>query len=214
MIRGVKVGKTSRSRRDQKLENRSSNSVTMSKGTPRSTDGKVGDITVREVSGAGLICYIKTYSGWYEINSLKSPQRVEWIPMRLTGAWVTKTSFGEPQYFRDSNGFVHLKGGVQDGGVGNAITTLPEGYRPAVEQRRLVSPVANANLIIAQMRITTGGEIDVPFASTINLDDSVDNYTTDEWSLDGISFFAGQKLTGMGGGSSLSGGNINRGLVT
>ena len=53
---GVVVGQTSRDRFRQISENRSSNSVTMGKNIPRQTEGKIGDITVREVSGIGLIC--------------------------------------------------------------------------------------------------------------------------------------------------------------
>ena len=46
------------------------NKVTMGLGVPRQAEGKTGDITVRQVASVGLICYIKTTSGWHDINSL------------------------------------------------------------------------------------------------------------------------------------------------
>ena len=67
---GIVVGKTPRSRRDQKGDQLKGNKVTMGKNVPRQTEGAVGDITVRDVTSIGLRCYIKTNSGWLDINSL------------------------------------------------------------------------------------------------------------------------------------------------
>ena len=205
--RGSIVSENSISRMERMLLNHKGGKVTMGSGVPRQKDGAVGDITVRKLAD-GLRCYIKTDSGWYDINSLKAPDRVQWIPMRLAGNWATDATFGEPQYFRDSNGFVHLRGGVDTGSVGNVITTLPEGYRPQIEQRRLVNrDLDSGTLYIQIIKIATNGEIK-RFSGweMVNSTENVDLDSTAEIPFDGISFFAGQKIIGStGGGSSLSG---------
>ena len=118
---GVIVGKTKRDRRSQIAENKSSNTVTMGKEVPRQTDGKVGDITVRDVTGIGLRTYIKTNSGWYDINAMTSTYETNWIDINFTPNVTTSTHFSwttnynaseQCQYFKDSNGIVHLRGAI------------------------------------------------------------------------------------------------------
>jgi len=91
----------------------------MGKNIPRQTEGKIGDITVREVSGIGLICYIKTNSGWYDINALKANFVMDWRdiifdPTAVT-SWISNlaASTGEKaKYAIDQNGIVHLRGSI------------------------------------------------------------------------------------------------------
>jgi hypothetical protein len=202
---GIVVGQTPRSKRDQKTDQLKGNKVTMGRNVPRQTEGAVGDITVRDVTSVGLRCYIKTNSGWFDINSLIATFRINWIDMNLINGWATDATYGTPQYCKDQNGFVHLRGGVDSGNtVTDDIVTLPKGHRPQFEQRRLVSRVLNANIYIQQIRITSGGVIRRVFGSIINLDDSVDADTTKEVCLDGISFYAHQKVTSIGAGSTVS----------
>ena len=203
---GIIVGQTPRSTRDQKSDQLKGNKVTMGKNVPRQVEGAVGDITVRDVTSVGLRCYIKTNSGWFDINSLIATFRINWIDMNLINGWVTDATYGTPQYCKDQNGFVHLRGGVDrgDASITTDIVTLPKGHRPQFEQRRLVSRVANASIYIQQIRITSGGVISRLFGSVINLDDSVDADTTKEVCLDGISFFAHQKVTSIAAGSTVS----------
>ena len=202
---GIVVGHTPRSIRDQKSDQLKGNKVTMGKNVPRQVEGAVGDITVRDVTSVGLRCYIKTNSGWFDINALIATFRINWIDMNLINSWATDATYGTPQYCKDQNGFVHLRGGVDSGdSLTSAIVTLPKGHRPQFEQRRLVSRVANASIYIQQIRITSGGVISRLFGSVINLDDSVDADTTKEVCLDGISFFAHQKVTSIAAGSTVS----------
>jgi len=202
---GTVVGQTPRTRYDQKSDALRGNKVTMGNGVPRQSEGAVGDITVRKIPIVGLRAYIKTDSGWFDINTMVTQQVVEWIPMVLSGTFAAFADFGEPGYIKDVNGFVHLRGGVDSGGVTSSITTLPPGFRPIKEQRRLVTRTLNASAHIQQIRIQTSGEINRPYGSIINLDDSVDADTVAEICFDGISFFAGQSIVGAGGGSGTGG---------
>ena len=204
---GVIVGQTRRNRRDQISDQLKGNKVTMGKNVPRQTEGAVGDITVRDVSMIGIRCYIKTNSGWLDINSLIATFKTNWIDMNLINSWATHTTYGTPQYCKDQNGFVHLRGGVDTGSISADITTLPEGFRPNFEQRRLVSRLVNASIYIQQIRIDTFGVIKRVYASIINLDDTVQADTTAEVCFDGISFFAQQNITSIGAGSTASGGD-------
>ena len=203
---GVVVGQTPASRWEKRIQHQKSSKVTMGVGVPRQVEGTVGDITVREVSTLGLRCYIKTDSGWYDINSMQSAFRTVWTPFDLSAGWATDDTYGELAYFKDEHGFVHLRGGVDSGSAANEIAVLPDGFRPRVEQRRLVNRVANASIYIQIIKIATNGAINRPYASLIALDDTVTADTTAEICLDGISFFAGQVIVSQGGGSGGGGG--------
>ena len=199
---GIEVGRTPRSKHDQRSDHLKANTVTMGKNAPLQAEGAVGDITVRDVSMIGIRCYIKTNSGWLDINSLIATFKTNWIDMNLINSWATDTTYGTPQYCKDQNGFVHLRGGVDTGSISADITTLPEGFRPNFEQRRLVSRLVNASIYIQQIRIDTFGVIKRVYASIINLDDTVQADTTAEVCFDGISFFAQQNITSIGAGST------------
>ena len=234
-IKGTIVSKTPRNRAQQKNETLSSNKVTMGKRVPTQNEGKVGDITVRELVGRGLRCYIKTDTGWYDINLLTSNFMPNWIDVNIATGWATDDTYGKPQFMKDSHGFVHLRGGVDSGNIGNAITTLPINYRPSKEQRRLVNRLLDVGTLYVQViRITTAGEIKrLSGFAMINtttgygsssargdntdgdlLNDNVNLDTTTEVCLDGISFFAGKKeISVSSGGSEFEKSNINRGIV-
>lgn len=184
----------------------------MGNNVPRQTEGAVGDITVRDISVLGLKCYIKTNSGWYDINTMQSADKTSWIDMNLENSWATDATYGAPQYFRDMDGFVHFRGGCDSGTLASGITTLPKGFRPTFAQRRLVTRVvAVGTLYIQVINISALGVVNRPAAFEIVDDDvtwdgseGVDLDTTTEVCLDGISFFAGQKIIGSGGGSTSS----------
>ena len=203
---GLVVGQTVVSSKAKKSEHLKGNKVTMGNGLPRDSEGTVGDITVRRLGAFGLKCYIKTNSGWYDLITMQSATLVQWVPMSLSGTWAIDDTYGTPEYFKDGNGFVHLRGGVDSGSLTSTITTLPEGFRPNFEQRRLVNRVINASIYIQEIKIADTGVINRPYASYIALDDTVTADTTAEICFDGISFFAGQTITGQGGGSGTGGG--------
>lgn len=117
----------------KELQNRNSNEVTMGTGAPDQAQGKVGDITVREIPGIGIRAYIKTsFAGWYDISAMRATPRLEWRDMILTGGWEAYATNGDtaPQYAKDSNGFVHFRGAISEGSHNGSFTTLPEGFRP------------------------------------------------------------------------------------
>ena len=189
---GIVVGQTPRSRRDQKGDQLKGNKVTMGKNVPRQTEGAVGDITVRDVASIGLRCYIKTNSGWLDINSLIGQNMTIWIPMNLaTSNWAHNTSYTEPSYFLDGAGFVHLRGGLVNGsgGATDAIVTLPEGYRPP------------ATTIVAAARGASQESVKILSTGVVNI---VNGGDTGYSSLDGVSFFAHQKAKSIAAGSTVS----------
>jgi len=191
------VGTLEDNRNIKALQNEG-NEVTMGLGVPRQAEGKVGDITVRQIASIGLICYIKTNSGWYDINSLGGAGRVEWRPMVLSGSWVQDTTFDDdpPKYFKDSNGFVHLRGKIETSGSDTAtITTMPPGFRPSTEIWRFVvrtiRPASTSH--IGCIKITSTGVV-AATNGALSSDALMD--------LEGISYYASQKVRGYGGGSS------------
>ena len=215
---GTVVGQTEQSRYGQRSDHLKGNKVTMGKNVPRKEEGAVGDITVRDVTSIGLRCYIKTNSGWYDVNSLIKTFRINWINMNLATGWKTDDTYGPPQYCKDQNGFIHLRGGVDEDSsvtVSDPITTLPEGFRPNFEQRKLVNRVIDGSLYVQQIRITIGGEIKRTYAwaiassvgVTLNWDTHVHTGLaadlTKEICLDGISFFANQDHTSIEAGSTI-----------
>jgi len=188
---GVAAGKTTGSRRERALQHQKGHKVTMGFGIPRQADGAVGDITVNKIS-QGLRCYIKTDSGWFDINTMQSAVLTEWRPMILDSSWVRhSTAYSVPSYFRDDRGFVHLRGGLKDGsGADATITTLPVGFRPA---HTTLLPAASSDAdstFRPQVKILKTGVVNFAYGGITAL----------SW-LDGISFYAAQKVVGQGGGS-------------
>ena len=175
----------------KELQNRNSNEITMGNGVPRQIEGKTGDITVREIPGAGIKVYIKTsFGGWYDINSLDSQNKVNWIKLNLENSWVHSTDYNEPGYWKDQNGFVHLRGGVYlSSGGSAAIATLPLGYRPVKETRVPIAQTDTSGDGLNQTCvIATNGEINFP------------NNGGATSFLDGISFYAVQTAASSTGG--------------
>ena len=182
------VGTLEDNRNIKALQNKG-NEVTMGLGIPRQAEGKVGDITVRQIASIGLICYIKTNSGWYDINSLGKVGRIKWIPMALQNSWVHhSSSYNQPSYFKDDLGFVHLRGGLKDGASASvAITTLPSGFRPT------------ATIILAAARATAQESVKITSGGIVNISNGGDTSLS---FLDGVSFYARQEIKGYGGGSA------------
>ena len=211
---GVIAGQTKRDRFRQTSENRSSNSVTMGKNVPGQSEGKVGDITVREISRVGLRAFIKTNSGWMDVNKMTLPGQIDWRPMTLESNWTVDATFATPAFFKDDSGIVHLRGAVDDQdtsvpAVSSDIATLPTGFRPPYTVYRIV---VRENLDNLQMiRIQNNGIIDCPQARVIAINagpggDEIDTDITKAVYFDGVSFFSGKKAsTGHTPGSSGSG---------
>lgn len=188
---GIVVGHTPRTKRDQRTDQLKGNKVTMGKNVPRQTEGAVGDITVRDVTSVGIRCYIKTNSGWLDINSLIASFRINWIDMNLDNSWVRySTGTQKPQYCKDQNGFVHFRGIMKDGSGGTAtFTTLPEGFRPPTS---IYLPTYKVGTLNVAVSVTSGGVCSF----------NAGTETSGEY-IDGISFFAHQTQTSIGAGSTV-----------
>jgi hypothetical protein len=204
---GVVVGQTRRNRRDQRSEQLKGNKVTMGKNVPRQTEGAVGDITVREISTAGLRCYIKTDSGWFDMNAMVASFQPKWTDLILANSWVRYgTAVAVPAYLKDQHGFVHLRGGVKNGtGSAAIIATLPPGFRPQFDRNITVldgSITSAASANVAILRVNTDGEIL----------QAAEGGTTGVL-LDGVSFFTGKKATSVTAGQEFEQSDIGHGVV-
>ena len=216
---GVVVGQTRRDRRDQRSDQLKGNKVTMGKNVPRQTEGAVGDITVREISTVGLRCYIKTDSGWFDINAMVASFQPKWVDLSLinggTKGWFRKsTDHDIPGYMKDMHGFVHLRGvvkmeaGTEDGvtySTASKIATLPSSFRPSHHQYREVldyatSTPASANTAV--FKIETDGDLYMSEGAS-----AAGN------TLDGISFYAGKKATSVTAGQEFEQSDIGHGVV-
>ena len=201
------------------LRNRSGNEVTMGVGVPRQAEGRIGDITVREIPATGLRAYIKTGSGWYDINAMVTSFQPKWVDLSLinggTKGWFRKsTDHDIPGYMKDMHGFVHLRGvvkmeaGAEDGvtySTASKIAILPASFRPSHHQYREVLDYATTDPAAgntAVCKIETDGDL----------------YMTESASaagntLDGISFFAGKDATSVAAGQEFEQSDIGQGVV-
>jgi hypothetical protein len=91
-----------------------------------------------------------------DASSKANKTQENWIAPTLTNLWV---NFGldsqNAQYFKDEFGFVHLRGFVKSGTIGQSIFTLPVGYRPLVK----VSIVCASNSAFGFFDVNTNGTI-------------------------------------------------------
>ena len=200
----------------------------MGKNVPRQTEGAVGDITVRDVTSVGLRCYIKTDSGWYDINALIPQQRINWRDMALANSWAEVSSALTPQYCIDASGFVHFRGALKSGsGATAAFCTLPESFRPN-RTIRITGAVAASTNHPQVVTITNGGVAsflswtDATSGDTETVDGhehavSGSSYAANTGSagtyIDGVTFFAQQKHRSIQHGAPGERSDIGQGLV-
>lgn len=112
-----------------------------------------------------------------DIGAAASSQTAWTIPSLLNG-WVRYDSkYADVGYFKDTLGFVHLRGLIKNGAISSTlpIFLLPPGYRPA---EQLLFPVLTNPNALGRCDVTNIGEI-LPFSGS------------NTWfSLNGISFRA------------------------
>ena len=190
---GVVVGQTRASNREQRLQHQKGARVTMGSNAPRSGEGAIGDITVRTLTNKGLRAYIKTNSGWVDINSMTARDTIEWIDMNLAGDWArynndSPPTHTPPQYCKDSNGFVHFRGTMKTtGSVTATVTTLPPSFRPP--KPAICAGAHDGGQ--SSFQILANGTVNIP-----NGGDAT------QQELDGVSFFAQQGAVKGGGAGS------------
>tara|TARA_R110000824_G_scaffold49060_1_gene137979 strand:- start:541 stop:1440 length:900 start_codon:yes stop_codon:yes gene_type:complete len=176
---GIVVGQTPRSKRDQKTDQLKGNKVTMGKNVPRQTEGAVGDITVREITTAGLRCYIKTNSGWYDINALKGSYVMDWRdiifdPTTVT-SWISNesASSGEKaKYALDQNGMVHLRGSILCLKISDTTpsgASLSDPWEASQSHTNVSQTSSNGDGIGMVCNITTDGSGNPTFALVVDM---------------------------------------------
>ncbi|WP_374020487.1 hypothetical protein ABU162_13235 [Paenibacillus thiaminolyticus] len=119
-------------------------------------------------------------------NSKEEKDSPPWITPTLLNGWV---SWGErwtpPQYYKDDNGIVHLRGLVKGGVIdsGKAMFVLPQGYRPSHSSAYVTysqgASQAEVNGVLA--RIDVSGETGSVYPT---------RGSNELFSLEGISFRA------------------------
>lgn len=116
---------------------------------------------------------LSSWAGTTNITTLGTITQESWTAPSLLNSWADYGGGYNPAgYFKDSLGIVHLRGLVKDGTIGQAIFTLPAGYRPATGEVFVV--ISNAAL----------GRADVIAAGNV-----VATTGNNAWfSLDGITF--------------------------
>jgi concanavalin A-like lectin/glucanase superfamily protein len=99
----------------------------------------------------------------------------DWATPPLLNNWtISATVLNPPGYFKDSLGIVHLRGVLAPGAAGTAIFNLPNNYRPAYNERHVVSINTST---VGHVDVAPGGNVTPYFSGT------------PAWvSLDGITF--------------------------
>lgn len=90
----------------------------------------------------------------------------QWRDAVLQNSWVRyDTIYNPPQYFKDSNGIVWLRGLIRSGTAGSTIFVLPESYRPSNRQLHVVAAhdptniIGNANNGVGRIDILPDGRV-------------------------------------------------------
>ena len=76
---------------------------------------RVGTVDSNEVSVDGVII---------------PPAGKSWSTPTMTGTWVSYGSSNNPEYYKDSEGVVHMRGLIKSGTINSSCFTLPTGYKP------------------------------------------------------------------------------------
>ena len=189
------------SRIERFLQNQKGSQVTMGVGAPLERDGGIGDITVRTVSD-GIRCYIKTGSGWVDVNTMVPATELVWHNMILQNSWVrhSTTDSYAPSYAKDANGFVHFRGAIKNGtGITAVITELPAGFLPNITVHMPAATVTS----IASIRVQ-GMDATAADQGKVNCSH---NGNTSRTSLDGVSYYAGEIIVGTSTSGGAGGGS-------
>lgn len=103
-----------------------------------------------------------------------------WITPTLLNGWIPYGSgTTAPGYYKDSDGYVHMKGLIKSGIANLPILYLPLGYRPKEQLNFSVLTTGTGGLVIGQLSVNITGSL-IANGGTLML------------SLDGITFLAEQ----------------------
>ena len=129
-------------------------------GLPSITDMKEGVPQLRNVHGKGLTEFTK-YNGVLhekvlEESAGKKSEKSKWYDFTFENSWVNYGSTWQTaQYSIDSNGFVHLRGLINDGSTSADITSLPTGFQPVMDELFVVRTSAGTS----RVDIKTDGDV-------------------------------------------------------
>ena len=151
-------------------------------GTPVPSDLREGVAELRSVAGDGLVEFVKHNGVLHKkvLDRMTSHSKSNiWYDPSLENNWVTysASSYNNPQYMIDSDGFVHLRGLLKNGdAASDDMFSLPAGFRPI--ERNLFVSYSNAGA--CRIDVDTDGDV---WAQT--------NGSTGWTSIDGITFEGG-----------------------
>ena len=99
----------------------------------------------------------------------------KWVAVTHENSWVDYGSgYQGAEYWKDNNGFVHVRGFVKTGTPPSTVFTLPTGFRPKNKE------------VFAVIAYGTVGQVDVDTDGTVDVIAGSSTYT----SLSGITFAA------------------------
>lgn len=138
----------------------------------------VGSLTSNgdaSVSGALNVTGNATFNGTLNVKGkLGIVSDVGWQTAALVNSWTKYNTIEfPPQYYKDAQGFVHLRGCATGGAVGSTMFTLPSGYIPSM--RMLCGNIGGGNAIV---------RIDVDNAGNVSFQAGSNTFV----SLEGIKF--------------------------
>lgn len=79
----------------------------------------------------------------------------------LLNSWVNNGgTYDTAGYFKDADGFVHLKGSIKSGVIPSAVFSLPAGYTPALD--KIFSTISGAGASVqASIAVKSGGQVEI-----------------------------------------------------
>ncbi|MBO2942816.1 hypothetical protein JJQ72_02300 [Paenibacillus sp. F411] len=93
-----------------------------------------------------------------------------WIVPTLLNGWVYFGGGATPAYFKDNNGFVHLRGRLKAGAIASVMFVLPKGYRPAQPLFLVARAYTSTNTTTTCVIDTDGIVYVTDYNSEINID--------------------------------------------
>lgn len=83
-----------------------------------------------------------------------------WNDLTLQNSWVEDSSAVNPEYMKDANGHVHVRGAVKNGST-TVIGTLPAGYRPQGQTFWVPGQHAGTSTAASFLQVDTNGVITI-----------------------------------------------------
>lgn len=121
------------------------------------TTSKILDsaVTTAKIAAANVTLAKLESAVQTKVGYLSAPDS-GWTVPTYTNSWTNyDTTYGPAAYYKDALGFVHLRGLIKSGTVGQSAFTLPVGYRPSV---RTLFASMSAD-VICRIDVVTDGTV-------------------------------------------------------